>query len=111
MTSGQRLPIAVVVPTIGRLGPLTRCLASLAACEPRPLEILVVDQSGCPEIAALVAGHDGARLVPCVGRGVALGRNVGLRATAATHVCITDDDCTVPPDWVVVASRQAALHE
>ena len=113
MTESSKIaPLTVVVPTIGRAEPLRRCLASLAACAPPADEVLVVDQSGDPEIAALVAAHaaNGIRLVPCSGRGVSLGRNVGLRAARNEIVSITDDDCAVPPDWVRVAHGLAERH-
>jgi GT2 family glycosyltransferase len=105
-------PLTVVIPTIGRAEPLRRCLASLAACGPRADEVLVVDQSGDPAVAAVVGEHEasGMRLVPCEGRGVSLGRNVGLRAARHEIVCITDDDCTVPADWVGTAHRLAERH-
>jgi GT2 family glycosyltransferase len=104
--------LSVVVPTIGRVEPLRRCLASLAACEPAADEVLVVDQSGDPEIEALLRTHAGnrMRLVPCDGRGVSLGRNVGLRAARNETVCITDDDCTVPENWIGVARDLADRH-
>jgi GT2 family glycosyltransferase len=107
-----RLPLSVVVPTIGRVEPLGRCLAALSACDPLPDEVLVVDQSGDPDVAALVAAHAGAgaRLLPCDGAGVALGRNVGLRAARNELVCITDDDCAVSSDWVGQAHQLAAQH-
>jgi GT2 family glycosyltransferase len=105
-------PLTVVVPTIGRVEPLRRCLASLAACDPGADEVLVVDQSGDPAVAAVVNEREasGMRLVPCAGRGVSLGRNVGLRAARNAVVCITDDDCTVPANWVGVAHRLAERH-
>ena len=110
--SDDRPALSVVVPTIGRVPQLARCLGSLAACEPAAAEILVVDQSGAAEVAALCESHagSGVRLVPCSGRGVSLGRNVGLRAAANPHVCITDDDCTVAADWVGAAQRLVARH-
>ncbi len=101
------LPISVVIPTIGRPVPLRACLESIAACRPLPQEVLVVDQSGDPEVAEIVSAFSaaGARLVPCAGRGVALGRNVGIREARNEFVCVTDDDCAVPRDWVGTAHR------
>jgi GT2 family glycosyltransferase len=106
------LPATVVIPTIGRTGPLRRCLETLTACAPAAAEILVVDQSHDPAVTALVDEFSGAgaRVVPCHGRGVARGRNDGLRAAAHDLVLVTDDDCTVPPDWVATAWRLAAEH-
>jgi len=108
----ERLPVTIVIPTAGRPVPLGSCLASLAACSPRPDEILVVDQSGDSAVAEVVSAFDdaGARLIPCHGRGVALGRNDGIRAARNELVCITDDDCTVTADWVATAHRLAEAH-
>src|SRR5215471_6223333 len=112
MTAGReernaRLPVSVVVPTVGRVDQLRSCLDSLAACEPRPSEVLVVDQSGDPALLALVSDYSaaGARVVPCPGRGVSKGRNLGIREAAHEIVLVTDDDCTVEPDWVGTAWR------
>lgn len=106
------VPVTVVVPTIGRAEQLRRCLESLTATDPPPSEILVVDQSHDAEIAALVARAGGgrARLVASRGLGVARARNDGLRAAAGELVLVTDDDCTVRPDWVGVAWRLARAH-
>lgn len=103
------LPVSVVIPTVGRPGPLRSCLDSIAACDPAAAEVLVVDQSHHPEVAAVVAafGHIDARIIACHGRGVARGRNDGIRAAAHAVVLVTDDDCTVQPDWIGTARRLA----
>lgn len=100
-------PLSVVIPTVGRPVPLRSCLESISACRPSAAEILVVDQSRGAEVRRLVeefAGA-GARVLRCDGNGVARGRNDGIRAAAHESVLVTDDDCTVPPDWVGTASR------
>lgn len=108
----DRLPVSVVVPTIGRSKVLRECLASVAACRPGAAEILLVDQSHEPEVAALAAELEpsGVRLVPSQGRGAARARNDGLQAAAHDLVLATDDDCTVGPDWVATGWRLAAAH-
>jgi GT2 family glycosyltransferase len=72
---------------------------------PRAAEILVVDQSGDPEVRDLVASFSscGARLVSCSGRGVSRGRNLGLHEAEHDVVLVTDDDCTVATDWIGTA--------
>jgi GT2 family glycosyltransferase len=99
--------MSIVVPTIGRLDPLRRCLESLAGCDQGVDEILVVDQSHEPAVAELVAEFASARarVLPCGGRGPAAGRNTGLRAARHLIVAMTDDDCTVSPDWAATAWR------
>lgn len=105
--NGQPRPVSVVIPTSGRVAQLGACLESLAACRPPAVEILVVDQSGDASVARLVEAFAPAhaRLVPCEGRGVSKGRNVGIEVASHDLVLVTDDDCTVPPDWVETAWR------
>jgi GT2 family glycosyltransferase len=101
----------VVVPTVGRLDLLERCLRSVLACDPPADDVVVVDQSGASEVAALVAQLDGAvRRVPDEGRGTARAMNVGLAAARHDTVLVTHDDCTVEPDWVGTGAALAAAH-
>lgn len=96
------VPVSVVVPTIGRPRQLQACLGSLAQCSPRAAEILIVDQSVTDEIEHVAQGFQsvGARTVRSSPRGVAVARNQGLRAAIHETVLMTDDDCTVSPDWI-----------
>lgn len=103
------LPVTVVVPTIGRPRLLTACLASIAACEPTPGQVAVVDQSGSAEVAGVVEAA-GATLVSCPGRGAARAINVGLRAARHHIVLVTNDDCTVARDWVNRAWAHSQEH-
>lgn len=110
--SAAPVPVTVVIPTIGRPEPLRRCLESLVRCDPPAAEVLVADQGHDPALAALVDEVAGAiaRVVPSHGLGVARSRNDGLRAAANDVVLVTDDDCTVPPDWAGTGWRLASQH-
>jgi GT2 family glycosyltransferase len=101
------VPVSVVIPTLGRAQPLRRCLESVVAAKPQSAEIVVVDQSGDAEVARVVSAFSfaGARLVLCEGHGVSRGRNLGLRSAVHEIVLVTDDDCTVDPDWIGCAWR------
>jgi GT2 family glycosyltransferase len=68
---------------------------------------VVVDQSGGADVAEVVArfASEHARLVACSGRGVSRSRNAGLAAARNEVVLVTDDDCTVEPDWIGTAWR------
>jgi GT2 family glycosyltransferase len=94
--------VSVIVRTIGRPVLLRQLLDSLAACDPLPAEIVVVDQSRGPDTAAVVAdyGRIGARTVACDRRGRSLAANIGLDAARHDIVLLVDDDCFVAPDWV-----------
>lgn len=101
----ERVPVSVVIPTVGRGDLLSACLESLAACDPAAAEIILVDQSGDTRVAdeAERFSHAGARALPSSGRGIALAMNEGMRAASHDFVLVTHDDCTVAPDWVVRA--------
>lgn len=109
----MRLPISVIVPTIGRPAQLARCLDSLAECAPGPDEVLVIDQSGTADIAAVVErfARISARTVPCMPPGIARANNLGLRTAGHNTVAFTHDDCTVGSDWVGVASSLMAADD
>ena len=110
--SAPPVTVSVVVPTVGRLDLLERCLRSVLACDPPAAEVVVVDQSGTGDVAALVdrLGSDAVRREPCDGRGTARAMNVGLAAARHDTVLSTHDDCTVEPDWVGVGAALAAAH-
>jgi GT2 family glycosyltransferase len=99
-------PVSVVIPTIGRVDLLRGCLESIAACRPAPAEVVVVDQSQGEDVGSLVEGYRqrGARVVRSDAHGVAAARNQGLDAVTHDTVLMTDDDCTVAPDWIGVGA-------
>lgn len=104
----ERLPVAVVIPTIGRAVQLTSALESVTACNPPPAEIVVVDQSDKPEVAEVVARFAalGARRVAVSGRSIGQATNAGFQTAAYDTVFVTNDDCTVAPDWIAVGVRE-----
>src|SRR5438067_13046099 len=103
--------VSVVVRTIGRPTLLREALQSLARCEPRPAEVLVVDQSEDLSSAAVIeeVGLREARMVPSRGRGPGLAMNEGFEHAEHQVVLVVDDDCTVRADWIGAAS--AAMLE
>jgi GT2 family glycosyltransferase len=102
------LPVTVVVPTIGRPELLEVCLASLAACEPRADEVLVVDQSGGNAVPSVVETYAsaGVRVLTLDVANKSLAVNLALEQARHDAVLMTDDDCTVAPSWVGVAWSQ-----
>jgi GT2 family glycosyltransferase len=96
------VPVSVVVPTVGRARLVRSLVESLARCDPRADEILIVDQSEDDRVERVLFefADIGARFVHCEGHGEGRGRNVGLREARHDLLLGTDDDCTVAPDWV-----------
>jgi GT2 family glycosyltransferase len=81
---------------------LESVIAAAESVIPRP-EILVVDQSEGNEtrhaIVALVEGGQ-VRYIPTSTVGLSRSRNILLSSTRADLVLFTDDDCTVPENWI-----------
>jgi GT2 family glycosyltransferase len=94
--------VTVVLPTIGRPELIKNCLESLARCEPRADEILVVDSSADEAVERVVAAllEAGARTIRCDTPGLGNAFNLGLREAKHEIVLLTNDDCTVEPAWV-----------
>ena len=105
-------PASVVIPTLGRPGQLAGCLDSLAACDPAPAEVIVVDQGAAAdalEIARRVSG-DQVTVVEDKGRGAARARNRGAKAARHDLVLFTDDDCRPAPEWLAAAAELHARY-
>jgi GT2 family glycosyltransferase len=101
----NEVPVTVIVPTLGRAAQLEACLASLAECEPRAAEVLIVDQSGSAEMRQLAERYSmtGARYLYSEPQSQARASNLGLRDAKHELVLFTDDDCTVERSWVATA--------
>ena len=98
-TNHERL--SVVVCTRNRPDSLSRCLASLGACEPCPDEIVVVDNA--PSDSATRAACERfpqVRYVLEPRPGLSRARNTGIAAACGELVAFTDDDVEVEPSWI-----------
>jgi glycosyltransferase involved in cell wall biosynthesis len=94
--------ITVVIPTVGR-ALLETCLQSLVAASAWPARVIAVDQSSSPVVAVWLGNLRSLGLqaehVPSCQRGRAAAVNRGLERVRTRFVALTDDDCTVAPDW------------
>lgn len=92
---------AVVIPTVGRPC-LADCLTALADTgEPRPSEVVVVDDRPRPNGESVLEAAERlpVRSVVSGGRGPAAARNAGYRTVTAPWVVFLDDDVRVTPEW------------
>lgn len=102
----ERLPastrVSVVVATVDRPNGLRDCLSCLANQEtPRRVEVIVVDNNPRSGVTPrVVAEYPGVKLVSERRRGLAYARNAGFRAATGSVVIATDDDVTMPRDWL-----------
>jgi len=99
-------PIAVAVATVDRPDSLERCLDALLAAPTLPAEIVVVDQGGGAETAAVVGSRsrEDVRVAHVVAdrRGLAASRNAAAAEATAPVIAVTDDDCVPDAGWVEV---------
>jgi len=83
---------SVVIPTRGRPGPLRETLESLARCDPKPAEVIVVDGDPARSATAVVGrALPGARHLASE-PGLTRQRNVGVTASHGEVVVFADDD-------------------
>jgi O-antigen biosynthesis protein len=101
-TLSTNIPVSVVVATYDRPDDLRNCLRCLVnQASPRPVEIIVVDNHPASGLAAaVVAEFRGVVLVNEPRQGLAYARNAGFSASRGDVVIATDDDVTMPADWL-----------
>jgi O-antigen biosynthesis protein len=93
---------SVVIATLDRPEELRNCLGCVTAQKSgRSVEIVVVDNHPASGLTAPVAAaFPGVRYVEEPRRGLAYARNAGFLAATGEILVATDDDVTVPPDWL-----------
>ena len=91
--------ISVVIPTLGRPGPLSRCLDALDSQERPPDQILVVYRPDDEETAAALSGRR-VQGVAVHAPGAVAALNAGLERADGEIVAMTDDDTVPHPDWL-----------
>ena len=96
------MTISVVVATRNRAKDLARLLPTLAMCGFQPLDLVVVDQSDGDDSRGAVAAlaPPSTTYVRQERTGKATALNEGLRRARGEIIACTDDDATVPPDWL-----------
>ncbi len=109
MEADESRSYSVVIPARNAERTLGAVLTSLAAQDPAPAEVVVVDDRSSDGTAALAQSF-GARVVPGSGTGFAGGaRNQGWDAATADTVVFLDSDAIPEPGWSAALMR--ALRE
>lgn len=98
----SHVPVSIVVATFDRPDDLRNCLGHLMALNTRrPVEIVVVDNHPASGLTPpVVSEFPGVVLVSEPRQGLAYARNAGFTASTGHIAIATDDDVTVPPDWL-----------
>lgn len=94
--------VSVVVATIDRPDDLRRCLQSLTRqTASRQIEIIVVDNNPSSGLTPpVVAEFPGVVLTDERRKGLSYARNRGILVSKGGIIAVTDDDTTMPVDWL-----------
>lgn len=95
--------ISVVIATRNRSHSIANAVSSVLANTYPSFELLVVDQSDDEQTAQALASFvedSRFRYIYSEIVGVAAARNCAIREAKGGIIAITDDDCTVPTDWL-----------
>ena len=91
---------SVIVCTRNRPDDLRRCLEALLRSNPRPTEIIVVDNAPPDDATERVAAAYPVRYTVERRQGLNWARTHGARIAASELLLYTDDDVVVDPGWV-----------
>ena len=96
------ITVSVVVATYDRPGDLRNCLLHLLKqVSPRLIQIIVVDNNPTSGLTLQVINEfPEVTLVNETRKGLSYARNAGINFSIGDIILTTDDDVTVPPDWV-----------
>src|SRR5262249_55101564 len=95
-----RPALSVVLCSYNGADGVGRCLRALDAQTARgDIEIIVVDDGSADGTSAVARVHDVVVVRHEVNRGVAVGRNSGVRRATAPLIAFLDDDCEPEPAW------------
>ncbi len=100
--------ISVVVCTRNRGASIAETLESLLANDAKSFEVVVIDQSTNEDTRLAVdrfLKDERLHYFPTQSKGLGLARNIGLAYSSGEVVCMTDDDCVVPPNWLNMMSQ------
>ena len=101
--SARRLPlptVTIAICTRNRAEDLKTCLHAIACLNPRPDEILVVDNSEGDRVTEEVAQKRGVRYVVEPAAGLSRARNRALAESTCEIVAYMDDDALPSEDWL-----------
>lgn len=109
------LPLSIVIPAFGRPQGVARALASIAAQDVLPAEVIVVDDGSTPPLDVGSVEMGGIPLVVLRherNRGAAAARNTGMLAASTEWISFLDSDDRLLPDtlgerWNLLVKQQA----
>lgn len=100
------LSCSVVICTRDRPHELFGCLQSIASLQPRPSQLVVVDNGSSDSATQNIAQAQETTFVMEPVRGLSRARNRGVRACTGEIVAFIDDDARPHPDWLSQLARE-----
>lgn len=100
------LSVSVVIPVLNAARTLPLCLAALGRLDPKPDEVIVVDNGSSDGsqglLKAFESDHAGwaVRCLLQPKRGASAARNTGINAASGEVIAFTDADCEPDVDWL-----------
>jgi glycosyltransferase involved in cell wall biosynthesis len=93
---------SVIIPTYNRLSQLKLTLQSVLQQGYTVYEVIVVDDGSTDGTDSYLKSLVIPKLkwISQNNKGPADARNTGIKLSQGTHIAFTDDDCTVPPNWL-----------
>lgn len=100
--SSENLSLTIIIPVFNDMAGLRKCLVALGeqSLRARVCEVIVVDNGSNDGIEALVAGHDGCKLVVEPEAGSYAARNAGIGRARGNLLAFIDSDCVPAGHWV-----------
>ena len=96
--------VSVIIPARNAAATITATLAGLAAQQPAPDEVIVVDDGSSDGTAALAeAAGVVSRVLRGAGAGPGAARNTGAAAATGEVLAFLDADCEPQPGWLAAA--------
>lgn len=99
--------VTILIPALNEQAALPATITSLAALEPPPDEILLVD-GGSDDATMAIAQAAGFRVMASPRRGRAAQINIGVEAAAGPIICVLHADTLLPVDAVDVIRQTLA---
>ncbi len=95
--------ISAVLSTRNRGGAVAGAVRTILQNDHPDFEVIVLDQSDdalTQEALGPFLSDPRVRYLPSASRGRSAGQNAAIREARGALVVMTDDDCTVPPNWL-----------
>jgi glycosyltransferase involved in cell wall biosynthesis len=99
------ITVSVVVPARNEEEFIGACLDSILSQEPKPYEVIVVNNGSKDRTAEIARSYEGVKVIDQPIPGLHIARQTGLEAASGEVVANTDADCIVQPGWIAAIAR------